>query len=206
VPTYATVRVVQLCGAAAIAAIAILEASSPKAQTTPAITISRQFPSELNPDGGGAPNATLSQAAAFAWQEFIAANWPAGPQQGQPGQRDAPSMSCKFGDPTCTGPLVWETFRGKVEIFPGTGNPPGYVNDKSADYGYDALPQYANSYGNPSPVPACDPTLPSGPTPWVNLDETDQITLNSMYAGVVTAQPSAVNSAPQIVRFLAKAN
>jgi len=40
----------------------------------------------------------------------------------------------------------------------------------------------------------------------VNLDETDQITLDSMYAGVVSAKPFASNSAPQLIRFLAKAN
>src|SRR6185436_9296356 len=111
-------------------------------------------PSELNPPynpgppmSGGAPAATPAQAAAFAWNEFIALNWPAGPQAGQSGQRDTPSSTCKFGDPNCTGPTVWQTFRGKVETFPGTGNPPGYVNNASQSYGYDALPQY--NYANP---------------------------------------------------------
>jgi hypothetical protein len=46
----------------------------------------------------------------------------------------------------------------------------------------------------------------------VNLDETDQITVNSMYAGIVSvpASPfnptSLFNTAPQLVRFLAKVN
>jgi hypothetical protein len=53
------------------------------AQTLP-ITIGSAVPSELNPTGGGAPAATMQQAAAFAWQEFIALNWPAAPQTGQP--------------------------------------------------------------------------------------------------------------------------
>src|SRR5216683_7560805 len=94
------------------------------------ITISADVPSELNPpfaagppSTGGAPAATPEQAAAFAWQEFIALNWPAGPQQGMPGQRDTSSTTLKFGDTAYTGPLVWQTFRGKVEIFPGNGNP-----------------------------------------------------------------------------------
>ena len=42
--------------------------------------------------------------------------------------------------------------------------------------------------------------------PWINLDETDQITLDFMYAGVVGANGSQVNSAPNLIRFLAKAN
>src|SRR5687768_4579248 len=81
------------------------------------ITISYSVPNELNESGGGAPNATMQQAAAFAWQEFIALNWPAVNQTGGVvnnafvKQRDVPDQNCKFGDPNCNGPLVWETFR-----------------------------------------------------------------------------------------------
>jgi len=173
------------------------------------ITVSSSFPAELNPpynvgppQTGGAPNATPTQAAAFAWQEFIALNWPATPQSGQPGQRDTPSTTCRFGDPKCTGPTTWETFRGKVETFPGTGNPPGFVANAKVSFGYDALPQYVYAVS----VPACDASQANDPVPWVNLDETDQITLNSMYAGVVQSSSSPGNSAPQLIRFLAKSN
>jgi len=170
------------------------------------ITISSAVPAELNPGGGGAPAATMQQAAAFAWQEFIALNWPAVNQTGAPNTRDVPNNNCAFGDPKCPGPLVWQTFRSKVEIFPGTGNPPGYpgVVPNDPSLGYDALPQY----NYVTPIPACD--ISSGSqvelsTPWINLDETDQITLDSMFAGVA---PKTVpgNSEPQLVRFLAKAN
>jgi hypothetical protein len=166
-------------------------------------------PSELNPQGGGTPKATFDQAAAFAWQEFIALNWPAGPQLGNPGQRDTPSTTCHFGDPGCTGPLTWETFRGKVEIFPGNANPfkyqppPGYPGPKGdSSYGYDALPVYNYS----TTISACDQSQSGDSTPWVNLDETDQITLDNMYAGVVDPGSSPGNSSPQLIRFLAKAN
>ena len=174
------------------------------------IAVNSTVPNELNPPGG-APQATPSQAAAFAWQEFIALNWPAGPQQGQPGQREAPSATCRFGDPSSQcGLLVWETFRNKVEIFPGSDNPfmvmpppgyPGPTGDPS--FGYDALPVYR--YAPSASVVACDPAQAGGPTPWINLDETDQITLASMYAGVVDTM-SPGNSSPQLIRFLAKAN
>jgi hypothetical protein len=178
-----------------------------QAQQAP-FAISRTPPTELNATGGGPAAATLQQAAEFAWEEFFALNWTAGPQSGQPNQRDTPSSSCAFGDQSsnCAGPLVWETFRGKVEIFPGTGDPPGY-SATAPSYGYDALPQY--NYGSLHPVTGPCPgaaSSPSSPTAWVNLDETDQITLDSMYAGVVPAKPSASNSAPQLIRFLAKAN
>jgi hypothetical protein len=184
-------------------------------QSAPSIAVSASFPTELNPpfvagppSSGGAPAATPAQAAAFAWQEFIAANWPAGPQAGLPGQRDTPSTN-PFGDPNYSGPLVWETFRHKVEIFPGNGNPffvkpphgyPGPVGDKS--FGYDATPVYNYS----SSIAACNPAQAGDATPWVNLDETDEITLASMFAGVVNASSSPGNSSPQLIRFLAKAN
>jgi hypothetical protein len=167
-------------------------------------TVPNTVPNELNPSGGGAPMATMQQAAAFAWQEFIALNWPAVNQTGGPNQRDTPDNNCRFGDPKCNGPLVWETFRSKVEIFPGQGNPPGYpgVVPNDPSFGYDALPSYV--YGPATPGNACDTPPPTG-TVWINLDETDQITLASMFAGVAPTQ-AAGNSLPQLVRFLAKAN
>ena len=202
----------------AVAAGAAMDADNVlQAQTgSPQITVSSSVPSELNPpfvqgppSSGGAPAATPAQAAAFAWQEFIALNWPAGPQQGVPGQRDTPSSTYKLGDPAYTGPLVWETFRGKVEIFPGNVNPfmvvpppgyPGPAGDKS--FGYDATPVYNYS----TTIAACDQRRAGDPTPWINLDETDQITLDNMYAGVVEPNSSPGNSSPQLIRFLAKAN
>src|SRR5215472_7304570 len=169
------------------------------------INIDSTVPNELNASGGGAPKATMQQAAAFAWQEFIALNWPAVAQTGAENTRDMPNNNCSFGDSSCSGPLVWQTFRGKVEIFPGSGNPPGYpgVAPNDPSLGYDAHPQYNYAF----PVGPCD-SSPSGvvvPTAWINLDETDQITLDSMFAGIA---PTTVkgNSEPQLIRFLAKGN
>ena len=80
--------------------------------------------------------------------------------------------------------------------------PPGYPGP-SADpsWGYDALPVYNYS----STIDACDPQQKRDPTPWINLDETDQITLDNIYAGVAPSD-APDNSAPQLIRFLAKAN
>jgi hypothetical protein len=178
---------------------------SEQVDNEPVIAVSRTIPGELNPpfidNFGGAPNATPEQAAAFSWQEFIALNWPATKQSGLPNQRDTPSKACHFGDPECTGPTVWETFRGKVEIFPGAGSPPGYSPGEPS-FGYDALPQYKYKHD----VVACDPAQALDPVPWVNLDETDQITLDNMYAGTVPDDVSPGNSSPHLIRFLAKAN
>lgn len=205
---WVTVRSRTALGLAVVGLGLAMQAPATQATGIP-ITVSRTVPSELNPpfnvdDGtGGAPAATPAQAAAFAWQEFIALNWPAGPQQGTVGQRDTASASCHFGDPGCTGPTVWQTFRSKVEIFPGTGQPPGYPGPKGDNsLGYDALPKY--NYDRT--IPACDPAQAGDPVPWINLDETDQITLDNMYAGHVLSSSSPGNSVPQLIRFLAKAN
>jgi hypothetical protein len=165
---------------------------------------------------GGAQGASIQTAAAFAWQEFIALNWPAVPQTGALNTRDTPDLTCGFDDqtPRCKSrPLVWQTFRNKVEIFPGgpgfpaVPTPPGYSTTPPS-YGYDARPEPAYQYsdGVASPCPGQSPVPFSA---WVNLDETDQIGVDAMFAGAAPAtvptghQP---NSQPQLIRFLAKAN
>jgi hypothetical protein len=209
----------------AISAIAIAGARSTQhvaaAQVAPVlpIIVSVVVPAELPSKSQRTPpdphTVTLRQAAEFAWEEFIALNWAAVPQHGVVGSRGIANSNCIFGDLTsrqCAGPTVWETFRGKVEIFPGAGNPPGYpaatpAPASSGDpyLGWDALPRYNYQNG----VSQCMPAGPAGSTAWVNLDETDQITLDQMYAGSApTARPSTApyNTEPQLIRFLAKAN
>ncbi len=169
---------------------------------------------------GGAQGASIQAAAAFAWQEFIALNWPAVPQTGQLNTRDTPDPTCGFDDQSSrckSRPLVWQTYRNKVETFVGAfaqfpapnPTPPGYTTTPPS-YGYDARPDppYIYTNGVPSPCPQQSPNVP---TAWVNLDETDQITLDAMFAGAApaTVPPSSghqPNSQPQLIRFLAKAN
>ena len=191
-------------GLAVAGFVAVMGGPSPASAPYPPIVIARAVPADIQ---GGAPSASLQQAAAFAWQEFIALNWPAVVQNGGLGQREKSDAACGFGDPACVAhQLVWETFRGKVEIFPGDASPPpGYVNDPNQSYGYDALPQYRYNSGIAGSVPACPGTTPPPQTAWINLDETDQITLDSMYSGASPLSASG-NSDPQLVRFLAKAN
>jgi len=180
-------------------------ASPPNASQAPTITISPSVPSDISSP------INLQNAALFAWQEFIALNWPAVPQTGALNTRDTPDTSKKFGDPTYNGPLVWHTFRGKVEIYPGTGNPPGYVNNSGASYGYDARPQYIYQSGSVANGGVGTPTGqvlpfsspgPVSPTPWINLDENSEIGVTTMYAGINPIAPVP----GQIILFLAKAN
>jgi hypothetical protein len=177
---------------------------------------------------GGAPNATLTQAATFAWNEFIAATWPA--KASSPGVyvRDVGDPNAVYGKAAASAsgpPLVWETFRHKVEIFPGTtssnnaqNTPPHGATKGPPDFGYNDPPRYnyatmANlntaSIGPPQYGPAvtgpCPGQNPNVPTAWVNLDENSQIFLDTMYAGAapqIGPQPTP----SQEILFLAKAN
>jgi hypothetical protein len=173
-------------------------------EPTPGITISPDVPADIP---GGATAASLADAANFAWQEFIALNWPA-----MAGTRDTPDKSQLFGDPAYDGPLVWHTYRHKVEIYPGQGTPPGF-DAADTNFGYNAVPpQYiynADQLGQGATgtgeVPPCDGQEPVATPSFINLDEVSQIGLASMFAGAAP-QFAQTNSNPLLVRFLAKAN
>ncbi len=224
-----------LCGAS-IVAVALAGASAaqtdtapaPETEAIPSITISRDVPTDIP---GGAPNTSLAAAAGFAWQEFIALNWPA-----RQGLRDTPDpdKGAFFGQNAAAGgpPLVWQTFRNKVEIFPprlkdGVTNPLPPPHDSNwpgpspPPYGYDAPPDYIyvpslrqsdvkdpyRGVGTPDGrVKACPGQAPVAQAAWVNLDEVTQILVDQIFAGVLPNEPSGINSAPQQIRFMAKAN
>ena len=191
-----------------------LTAPPAPAQQIPPIVILPVVPGDIP---GGAPNADLTAAAAFAWQEFIALSWPAAA-----GAREMPDLGQPFGQNGTSGgsPLVWQTMRHKIEIFPSremsdvTVPLPGPHGASAGppSFGYDLPPAY---YYVPSQVgtsdgsvQACPGQTPAVIPPWVNLDEITQIGLDQMFAGVLpaTAPPGAHNTAPQQIRFMAKAN
>jgi len=191
--------------ASAVAAICAAAMAGPASQpgkavaqpAIPAIQVVPVIPKELNPGAGGAPAATLAQAAAFAWQEFIGLSWPAATSDasGKP-LRDTPDPTCLLGDTRarCAAqPLTWQTLRGKAEIF----------TNNASDPNYNSPPNYNGRYASGDPQPCAGPA--PAQAPWVNLDETTQIFEDAMYAGVAPTYTS-VNSQPQLIRFLAKAN
>jgi hypothetical protein len=197
-----------LAAVAAAGAITLVSVRGETAQPAPTptptpITISSTVPGELNMPGGGAPDATLDQAAAFAWQEFIALSWPATSQNGEMGDRDTPASDCLLsgvpnpaaptpGTDCATRPLTWQTFRGKAEIF-----------TQGATQSYDTPPTYSDLYL--APIASCTGSPPPAQAAWVNLDETTQIFEDAMFAGgAPTTAPN--NSQPQLIRFMAKAN
>ncbi|HKJ16246.1 MAG TPA: hypothetical protein VJ984_02715, partial [Xanthomonadales bacterium] len=156
---------------------------------------------------GGAVDADVDDAAKFAWDQFIALNWPALTTDGL---RDVPDTTLPFGDPDYDGPLVWHTYRHKAEILPGTGDPSGY-DTTAEDFGYSTLPpvyQYnPDDVINGGIVQACPDQTPVDSPALINLDETTQIGLNTMFAGVApTDIDPDVNFYPQAIRFLAQGN
>ncbi len=165
----------------------------------PTIIISPVVPSDIFTDGTAASQANLTQASAFAWQEFIALNWAA-----DSSFRDSANAALAFGADGGTIPLVWHTFRHKVEIFPGNDTTPHGFNSSLPDYGYNDPPQYLYNKGvtgtPDGSVNSCG--TPSVKTPWINLDENNEIGVTTMFTGITDtlAYPS-----PQIL-FLAKAN
>lgn len=162
------------------------------------------------PGVGGARTATNQEAAYYAWQEFVALNWPNVGVTGKaksigPGSREFADVSLKFGQPPVGVPgtsypaLVWESTRHRAEIFtpPPSSSPTpsplptpyGYKPDPTSSWGYNSTPGYV--------YPGLTITQPPSPpamTPFVNLDEASQIGTCKMYLGGTE------------VLFMAKAN
>jgi hypothetical protein len=197
----------RVIAAAALAILPALRTAPAAAQSDASIQIQPTVPADIP---GGAQNANLTQAAIFAGQEFIGLNWPA-----TAGTRETPDTSQFFGQNGTAGgsPLVWETLRAKVELFPGNGSasqgphgwdagPPSYGYGESAAYIYNPG-AVGTTDGN---VAACTGQQPPAQPAWINLDEVTQIGLDTMYAGVLPSGGSGGNTAPQLIRFMAKAN
>jgi hypothetical protein len=129
------------------------------------------FTSTVPTDPVGGYNATPEQMATFAWQEFIALNWPANPSTvtGSSGYDRGNPSSSTLGSTGPGGTVVWETFAHRVELYPAdqTTSLP-HIETKPIDYQY---PSYVNI------------TAPSGVNKnlFNNLDEASEIGLANMY-------------------------
>ena len=75
------------------------------------------------------PNAAQAQVATYAWQQFVALNWPAAS-----GQRGMPDTTKTIGQP---GTVVWHTWKTPDEIFYPAGETPPPWNQ----YGGQLPPQ-----------------------------------------------------------------
>lgn len=171
------------------------------------ITVSPTFGPPKTDGSTGTVN--LCDGGIYAWNAFIALNWPA-----LAGNRGQPDPQKSFG---ADGTPVWETYRNKVELYPGNGNattPPHGVKlpVKPSDfpYGYGDAPAYfyspAKTGTTNGSVPPCDGQTPPASPAFINLDETTQIGNDMLYAGVVGSASGGGNSAPQLVRYDVKMN
>jgi hypothetical protein len=174
---------------------------------TTTITISPNVPFDINDPSN------LAEAADYAWNEFIALTWPAQAQGQVAFARGKALADGIYGNKGPTGQVVWETFRHRIEAFPGQGNPNGYDASKP-DFGFNSKPQFIYAPGNGIPASGIvPPYFPDSDTSQIifdNLDEVTQISLNSMYAGIYDhAKSGPASSAPSQkakILFEAKVN
>lgn len=172
------------------------------AQSPDSIAISPVVPADISFKTDSGTVDTSKRAAIFAWEEFIALNWAA-----KVGFRDSADNAIPFGKDTLGVPLVWHTFRHKVEIYPGNNRPPHGYDTTSVNYGYNGSSFQPKYFYNPAKTGTADGQVmpfsgtPSAHTPWINLDETNEIGLANMYAGA----GDTTNGQNQML-YMAKAN
>jgi len=118
-------------------------------------------------------NASIQDLSIFAWQEFIALNWPS-VDPAATGKRGTPNSSADFvgikkGFDGSFPLVVWHTYRHKNELFPAGGNTDASFDSKIPVYKY---------YNTGLTAGGSNPSF----NLFNNLDETSQIGLCTMYA------------------------
>jgi hypothetical protein len=137
--------------------------------TAPAITFSSIVPKDINNP------ADPQQAAEFAWNEFIALNWPVqknpSPTTGMSNYfRGKASATQTLGATGSGGVVVWETFYHRNELYPGYATGNGNVLPSP-----NAIPSYLYQTPITKATPNTNLNL------FNNLDEASEITLANMY-------------------------
>lgn len=122
----------------------------------------------------------------FAWQEFIALNWPSNYTSASPirGTADQTKSVTDFLNGSANYPLVWQTYKHRVEIYP--------EDTSSYNTSFDSPPQYFYQVDGQSSIQKLgDPTAPplhTLSTVFNNLDETSEIDLCTVF---VDGDPNA---------------
>ena len=168
--------------------------------------ISSTSPTDI---AGGAPSASLVQAATFSWEQLIAMNWASAMDGDRVPVRGQPAPPGQLQAVNLAAPRVWETLRSKSEVFPGIGTPHGAEMGPEADFGYDQAPVYrydpaqVGTYQDVEPgvVPACHIRDANAPTPWIELSEAYEVGPEQMFAGMVPYKLAENRLARQRVLF-----
>lgn len=180
------------------------------AACNPTIAVAPTLPQPKGDPSTGGVN--VCDAAQYAWQTMIALNWAADAKT-----RNDPDAGKPFG---VGSPTVWESYRSKVELYPGLGGPTvpphgvtlngGKPSNPETFYGYGRPPKYVYSekVGQADgDVKACKGQQPVDRAAWVVLDETTQIGNNQTFAGTLQDdRPTPVNAAPRLIRYGVKMN
>ncbi|MDG1825553.1 MAG: hypothetical protein P8H62_04710 [Henriciella sp.] len=154
------------------------------------ITLSPDIPCDFAGDGTYGPK-DGTQLARFAWNTFIAMNWPADDPFFPPYERGAASKDASFGK--AGAPVVWDTWREKRELFairqtaPGVYNmiePPAF-NDGSPPQTTGPNPQIAACPQVTHPAKGFVTTLQNNKVENY-LDETDEIGLAVLWRNDTT--------------------
>lgn len=139
--------------------------------------------------------------ARFAWQEFIALNWPSNYDtiSHKRGKPDTTANVLSFLTPSDNYPLVWQTYKHRVEIFP--------KDTTNYNTEFNTAPQYFYSLENQSSITnltdASKPILRNITSIFNNLDETSEIDLCTVFVDGDPNSPGASNySNPQIASAL----
>ena len=133
------------------------------------------------PAGSGAPD--HQDLATFAWLEFIALVAPANSaMRGQPGGSFQNSGSSRVG------PLVWETYQHRSELFPYSGS--GAVPPQTFNSPPTHIFKVTDASGTTAYNPCVDDSLPS--CPFGNLDEASQIGQNLIFFPGPDGTPSQI--------------
>ncbi|MGH9363619.1 MAG: hypothetical protein ACRD2T_17045, partial [Thermoanaerobaculia bacterium] len=132
---------------------------SPREETAPAPAAAQAPPVGCQADGGALqlgcpafPNTTPTaqpQWDTFAWNSFVAANWPAVVPAQNNEQRGFPDLAASFATVSSDALLVWETFKEKREVFvQGSTANPGPWNQAPAYGPVDpSIPLCSDSQG-----------------------------------------------------------
>lgn len=151
----------------------------------PEFVLSSNFPHDVTDIKTPYPDVTFDNLAKFAWNEFVALNYPA-----DPNHRGQPLANSKLGD--SADARVWESYWHRVEVFPYDGKPvhkggkavvtgkPTYRYSPAA-LNLDAKTFHSNSTSHINPT-----ILENYKQLWNNLDEDSELDIDEMFGRVLT--------------------
>ena len=168
-----------------------------------------QVPYDLPLQGSQSVSEQQTALATFAWQEFIALNWPSSytADNTRRGQPDTSSGVAQFAQPNSAGELVWQTYKHRVEVYPQGA----IEHDPGEETSFNTVPNYTypSNMGvegsTNNDIPQCG-DYDSATGTWGvdfgvtlnsmslfnNLDETSEIDLATMFTDGDSNAPGTV--------------